>query len=139
MPRKVPITLIVKRICCIISLFMGCIFTLRAQELSISIIPHQCVVMSQEEGCETQLQIDVLTFNATPSDDELCIFTNGTRQICMRPKTTPSVQIPIIIKKDLRVEIRALSGKLVFDKVIPYKVINTSPKRRRVKLPWSIF
>ena len=99
-----------------------------------TIEPDECLVSAVNQYCETQI---VFTLNDGIQED-VCIFENTELIACFTPKISQIV-IARRIDKTLEFSLLDKNQTLLASKNVRLTLIQNRPKRRRVKLPWSIF
>lgn len=105
-----------------------------AQASIWTVEPNQCLVTDAREYCETDviftLNIDLI--------EEYCVFEDDVKIGCFLPSGSPIV-IKRKIDKPLVFTLVGEQGGIIAHANVDLTVLQAQRKRRRVKLPWSIF
>jgi len=96
--------------------------------------PGECVVSKQQEFCETTVTVTLL--NASYSD--ACVFAEKQWIGCFSDVEN-SIRFPVIIKSDFLINLQGSNKDTIASYTIEYRLINSTPLRRRIRLPWSVF
>lgn len=96
--------------------------------------PSECVVSESHEYCDTTLLI-------TLSDTSIinpCVYVDNQWIGCFN-ENKGVLRFPIIIDGNITVRLENSSKKTLARRTIDYRLIQSTPKRRRIRLPWSVF
>lgn len=100
------------------------------------ITPVECVVDAQNETCETVIQITLR--DLTLLDQDLCVFIEQQWVGCFAAQRS-TLRYPTNIQQSVTLVLKINSGQVVAEFSIPYTVLSAQQKRRRIRLPWSVF
>ena len=118
----------------VLTLLLFLLSSAGAHAFEWQIVPGECLVTSGTEYCDTQLTVTVLQFDA----EQPCLVVNNTPKGCFTVNA-PRLKMPVRIQADMHIVATSKTGEVIARYTLPFKIIDVQPKRRRVRLPWSVF
>lgn len=112
--------------------WLSFIFTPLATAADWQIMPQICVAETDSNDCEMTLSILPAT---DETDQELCAFIDDEKLMCWQ--NAPPTKT-VSLTSDSWLFIRDADGAIVYSQKLLVKW-QQSPKRRRVRDPWSLF
>ncbi len=96
--------------------------------------PGECVVSSAEEFCDARVAVTL----DTPPFDPLSTCLNIDQEFydCF---SSQQMQVDVRIARDMMFQLTTRDGAQLDTFLLEHKVIESRPRRRRVRLPWSVF
>ncbi|MGQ8366122.1 DUF3019 domain-containing protein [Glaciecola sp. 1036] len=110
------------------------LFSNSLEAMEWEVIPEQCIVSQSNEVCDAKVRISV-----TQNKEVVCIRIIEKLNRCLPVNNTETLSINLKITGPVSIELLQQNGDIIDIKQIKYTLINAKPKRRRVKLPWSVF
>ena len=98
------------------------------------VLPGECVVSKNQEYCDTTLSVTLLA----TSFINPCVYVDQRWVGCFEPNNAV-LHFPIIIDSDVKVTLADDNRKTLARYTIEYRLMQSTPQRRRVRLPWSVF
>ncbi|GGW81400.1 DUF3019 domain-containing protein [Alteromonas halophila] len=93
--------------------------------------PGACLVSSDDEFCQADVEVQIEGITPLP-----CLRVNEKPAGCF---TSNRMILPLKITRDTRFTLLSAEGEKLDSFLLPYQIIEQRPRRRRVRLPWSVF
>jgi len=110
-----------------------CIASFAVRGLDWEVTPTQCIVNSTDELCQSDVLINISKMGKSA----VCLYADKNLVECFENQHAVTTRIPLQISAKVILELINEEGIVVKSLVIEYTLIK--PKRRRVRLPWSVF
>ena len=100
------------------------------------ITPSECVVTRAIEYCDTSVRIELISTEQAFQD--ACIYVDQQWVGCFEANRRV-FKFPLLIEKTVHIYLKTQVQGTVATHTIEHTVIEPTQKRRRVRLPWSVF
>lgn len=113
---------------------IGLLFFAPVYAIDWEVKPGECVVSAEDEFCDARVAVTLTSPAFTPLST--CLNIDEQFYDCF---TTQQMQVDVRIAQDMMFQLTTRDGTRLDSFLLEHKVIDSRPKRRRVRLPWSVF